>query len=1386
MLKRIAQYIRHYLPITISRKHIVVFLILFGACSVVLFGFGTQTAQALGLDDVADGILKVLTHVALFFARLCMAMAIFFLRFFIQLGAYNGFLDAPIVRLGWVMLRDIANMFFVVALLVIAFATILGRESYEWKKAMVKLVLVAIVVNFSLLICGVVLDAAHVFTVTFINAIAPVAAGNLITMFNFGQMQSIITNSGGGQGGDLDLALFGGAAIALFFSALAALTIGAYCAILLARMVAIWSLLIFSPLAFVLSVLPATENYFEEWKSEFTKNVLSAPIAVFFLWLAFATMGANSAVEHMNQYSSGHKIEDVSTQANAAGDSVAGGIGAEAAGTNTNSVSINAASTWAAMAGFLVAMAFLLKGIEQVQSLGVAGSGWLDSAQSFAKNVATIGSGVALGGWMLGKGRDLSVNSGKNLGLGITTKLGLAQAWKRNITGKGFFSDMAQKAEGRLSVIDDEKAAKEKKNVAIGRRDAPLLDRSVFDKGLDGKRKTPIQRLVEQQLLAEKEEHKTHGDEEQTKANTDLAMRQGKYGQKLAQDLKDASHHDLVIKMDQDRLDTFKNKQTAEDRKHLAEHDKNYGELQKEKAQAETAEGLATAAESLQSASAKLEEMKKPGGKFEKMQLEKLRAETREHAASETEKEIATDVKQGVYNGSDDKLKHELEHAKEHEETVSLKEKLLSDTEKKLAAQYRLGAQKSDLGISTRKVSFDAGMADEEANAYATAQENDLIKAQRIEQDEAFKNAKAAILGKRKERELNPEELRQVYQQAAQGLSLYQTQWQKMLQSESEDDAKVAREGIAGLYDMQISLAEGREYEKIVRDATASLLKTKRQEITTKKHSGKTYDDLSELEKQSIDGEALDSITDQERAFAVRDLLVNDKTQEVRRGMVRYASDRYVADQNKMVAKAKGEKENIAAFAKDIVKHEEGKVSFEADAILRAKAEDYIKDFSHLAYEQRVEVYKKLYGNIKSLRGKKDLSDDQKKLLENSVQDMRKLQASLQADFSDSIPSLYLELEKDTQTTGLNESDKLQLINLAAASGFTLDELSDKDSGQEKIQKAEEFIKKNTKEKYAAMQRAQQISMDRGALSKGNVEAYGAFQEAYDDAGVRRVVMSQRIDAGPIKGAGTYSSGKSDSGSAIRKGNAAANIAKSLQARKIAAARTLVSLASVNGSAQADGILEGMEDLYHSVVKNIVSTQMDPANIRLLFGDSYMGRVVEESDKAEFVFASEKARNDALSLIQEKVRTIGANDITPALRKQHIEDLKVILKSMFGNTYKNSLSDDDTIKNVGVDIQNATEETLSEVLNTWLNYAKRPKKDKSGKIVKNAKGDMETEALDGRFADEVKIIIENNTLGKSGSKTPAAGSPPPVPPDTSPDPAGDEDIGSDDSPPEQT
>ena len=62
------------------------------------------------------------------------------MRFIDRIISYNNFLDSHAVTIGWPMVRDVSNMFFVVFLLIIAFSTILNISSYQYKNTLAKFI----------------------------------------------------------------------------------------------------------------------------------------------------------------------------------------------------------------------------------------------------------------------------------------------------------------------------------------------------------------------------------------------------------------------------------------------------------------------------------------------------------------------------------------------------------------------------------------------------------------------------------------------------------------------------------------------------------------------------------------------------------------------------------------------------------------------------------------------------------------------------------------------------------------------------------------------------------------------------------------------------------------------------------------------------------------------------------------------------------------------------------------------------------------------------------------------------------------------------------------------------------------------------------------------
>lgn len=370
----------------------------FGLAIVALGVLGIASPASAGfLTDVFNGILHAFSWIMFILARLFIGLTIFFLKFFIEVAKYNNFIDTSTVKVGWFLVRDVANMFFVVILLVISFGTILGIEQYEWKKTLVKLILAAVFINFSNMIAQLIIDAAHVFTITFVNAISATAGGNLIRMFNIDTVYQITGAEKFGEGADLKLETFAASVTVFMLAFIMMVTIGAYALVMVARMVVLWVLIILSPLAYIFQVLPQTQKYAQEWWSTFINHVIVAPVMVFFLWLSFATL---------NDKSHGIQVDKKAT-------SEATQVIDDGIGTGVKKLSISEASSWENMANYIIAIAFLLVGLRKVRELGVEAGGLTASVTGFAKNVGTIATGYALGRAIVGKGVDMGKDQAK-------------------------------------------------------------------------------------------------------------------------------------------------------------------------------------------------------------------------------------------------------------------------------------------------------------------------------------------------------------------------------------------------------------------------------------------------------------------------------------------------------------------------------------------------------------------------------------------------------------------------------------------------------------------------------------------------------------------------------------------------------------------------------------------------------------------------------------------------------------------------------------------------------------------------------------------------------------------------------------------------------------
>jgi len=197
-----------------------------------------------------------------------------------------------IVTAGWVIVRDILNILFVLALLGIAFATILRIESYHFKALLPKLLVAALLVNFSKTIALTLVDFSNAIMYGIMGtqngATASAAFLALFEVSGFfdlslklGSNISIFSADVAVLASNITIVAF----LGMFTMALAGLSV-----LLVIRTVVLMILIVFSPVAFVLNVLPVTQKYASKWWEEFTKYLFVGPVVCicYLLALLFA------------------------------------------------------------------------------------------------------------------------------------------------------------------------------------------------------------------------------------------------------------------------------------------------------------------------------------------------------------------------------------------------------------------------------------------------------------------------------------------------------------------------------------------------------------------------------------------------------------------------------------------------------------------------------------------------------------------------------------------------------------------------------------------------------------------------------------------------------------------------------------------------------------------------------------------------------------------------------------------------------------------------------------------------------------------------------------------------------------------------------------------
>lgn len=222
---------------------------------------------------------------------------------------------AEFVRAGWNLSAGIVNLLLIIAFIVIAFAVILGSEKIQFKKALPMLIVVALLVNFTLLFVGIGIDVSNFLFNTvatqfmvadgengniFFNALKPLFDFSLeqagAVMYYIGistvallvPYANVLVQVGWAVGALLSLSsvlqfIFYGA---IMWSLSAIFLV--YFVVFLARIFIIQILAIFAPLAFFCLIFDNTKKWWSKWLNALVEWLFVGVIFIFLMYIALA------------------------------------------------------------------------------------------------------------------------------------------------------------------------------------------------------------------------------------------------------------------------------------------------------------------------------------------------------------------------------------------------------------------------------------------------------------------------------------------------------------------------------------------------------------------------------------------------------------------------------------------------------------------------------------------------------------------------------------------------------------------------------------------------------------------------------------------------------------------------------------------------------------------------------------------------------------------------------------------------------------------------------------------------------------------------------------------------------------------------------------------
>jgi len=363
-------------PISIGPNKVSDKIISFGSC----------------ISNGATCLIYAVTYVVTSIGGLLVAVGAWLTN--LALDANDQVRNLPAVQNGFNAMLAIANLGFVLGIIVIAIMTILRSQTYGVKQLLWRLIVMAILINFSLVIASVIINFSDQFTHFFIDKVSPTNGfsgfvDKLAQSFAPQKLLQPPTEMNFGFTDFMKAVL--NMVFVIIFLFIIAITFFALAIMLLVRYVTVAILLIIMPIAWLLWIFPDYKSNWNKWWDSFLRWVFFPPVVVFFLYLAITTAEQENRTAYLKKIVSGNRIEAV------AGTTTGGAADAIKELTNQKALKQGESGPIDAAAEMIIILGLAVGGLFMANRLAITGASTaMGMAQGAGKWAAGAVKGKAL------------------------------------------------------------------------------------------------------------------------------------------------------------------------------------------------------------------------------------------------------------------------------------------------------------------------------------------------------------------------------------------------------------------------------------------------------------------------------------------------------------------------------------------------------------------------------------------------------------------------------------------------------------------------------------------------------------------------------------------------------------------------------------------------------------------------------------------------------------------------------------------------------------------------------------------------------------------------------------------------------------------------------